>query len=309
MTGAAPPQPNFFIVGAPKAGTTSLYEFLRSHPDVFMPDLKEPHFFGSDHRRLHHAPRTWPEYLALFAPARGEPRIGEASSTYLHSTQAAREIHDFDPAARIIIMLRDPVDVAYALHGENVVGGFENVTDFEVALAFESERRSGRRLPDQPGILETLLYRDVVAFASQVERYFDAFSRDQVHVLLYDDWIADPGPAFGDVLRFLDLEPLEHLRATVANPSRRVRNPALRSFVLSPSSSLQRVTRRVIPQSVRARMTRATLRATTVKGSRPPMSPELRAKLRKQCEPDVARLAALLDADLSRWSRGTTSAR
>src|SRR5438093_1590857 len=105
--------PTFFIVGAPRCGTTALYTYLRQHPDLFLPENKEPHFFGSD---LYHPGfvRNLDEYLSLFLEAGNKKRAGEASVWYLYSRNAAAEIMAFCPSARIIAMLRNPVDMMYS---------------------------------------------------------------------------------------------------------------------------------------------------------------------------------------------------
>ena len=132
-------KPNFFIVGAAKCGTTSLYRYLRQHPDVFMPEQKEPNFFGSD--LSYRFPRiSQARYLSCFAKAKGETRIGEATTIYLYSEKAAEEIKAFSPEAKIIIMLRNPVDVLYSYHSQQLYSGNEDIPDFEEALRAEVDR-------------------------------------------------------------------------------------------------------------------------------------------------------------------------
>jgi hypothetical protein len=111
------PIPDFFIVGAFKSGTTALYDYLRLHPQVFMPFHKEPLFFGDDLSRRY-GRMTRAQYEALFADAKAGQRVGEASAWYLYSRSAAREIRGASPQAQIIVMLRNPVDVMYAQHSQ-----------------------------------------------------------------------------------------------------------------------------------------------------------------------------------------------
>src|SRR5215469_17477012 len=110
-------RPSIFIVGAPKCGTTALYTYLKAHPDVFMSPLKEPQFFAEDLLGNRRNVCNWESYLALFA-ATGRRRAGEASAVYLGSPSAATKIKHFSPAAQIVIMLRNPVEVMHAEHGE-----------------------------------------------------------------------------------------------------------------------------------------------------------------------------------------------
>ena len=162
--------PNLFIVGAPKCGTTSLDNYLRQHPDVFMSPKKEPHYFGSDL----YAPRfirDWETYRVLFSGATDEAVVGEASVWYLYSQNAAREIHSVCPNAKIIIMLRNPVDQMHSLHSQRLYSGLETIRDFEDALAAEADRKRGQRIPPHAHPVEGLFYGDVASYAYQVERY------------------------------------------------------------------------------------------------------------------------------------------
>lgn len=128
--------PNFFIVGAPKCGTTAMHIYLRQHPEIFMPEKKESHFFGSDLNSQYFI-RDREKYLSLFSEAKDVKRIGEASVWYLYSKQAAYEIKEFSPSASIIIMLRNPVDMLYAQHSQFLYNGNENIASFEDALNAE----------------------------------------------------------------------------------------------------------------------------------------------------------------------------
>src|SRR5882672_1680365 len=113
-------KPDCFIVGAPRCGTTAMYTYLGQHPEIFMSARKEPHFFGTD-LSSPALVRDEQQYLSLFAKAQNEKRAGEASVFYLYSQRAAREIHAFCPSARIIIMLRNPVEMMYSLHSRHLV--------------------------------------------------------------------------------------------------------------------------------------------------------------------------------------------
>jgi hypothetical protein len=174
---ASGPRPNFFIVGAPRSGTTAMYEYLRQHPDVFMPYRKEPVYFGSD---LTKRPPFLDEagYLKLFGPGKGRSRLGEATVWYLYSETAAAEIKAFDPDARIIIMLRDPVEMIYSLHSHWLFTGNEDIEDFGQALEAEEDRRQGRRLPDDARRPEGLQYRACARYTSHVARYLLTFGPD-----------------------------------------------------------------------------------------------------------------------------------
>jgi hypothetical protein len=149
--------PDFFIVGQPKCGTTALYEMLRRHPEIYMPDVKEPHFFVND-VRYRHAPATLDDYLQLFADAGPEQRIGEASVFYLWSRNAAHDIAEMEPRAKIIAILREPVGFLRSLHLQMVETYVEVEQDFRKALSLEEARRHGRHIPRSAVDQEQLLF-------------------------------------------------------------------------------------------------------------------------------------------------------
>ena len=149
-------------------------DYLSQHPEVFVPGIKEVHFFGSDLHFTKGALRDEGAYRALFAGAT-EPRRGEASVWYLYSRTAAKEIHAFSPDAKVIVMLRNPADMLYSQHSQFLYNGNEDITDFREALAAEPERRAGRRIPASAHLVEGLFYSETVKYAEQLERYFDIF--------------------------------------------------------------------------------------------------------------------------------------
>ncbi len=207
---AMPKRPNFFIVGAPRCGTTAMYEYLRQHPEIFMPLRKEPHFFGSDliiTPKFFDYTQNMKEYLGLFAAAQNEKRLGEASPIYLVSRLAAAEIKEFSADAKIIIMLRDPVDMMHSLHAHAVYAGGENIEDFESALDAEEDRKRGLRVPKGNGLADSLFYREVAKFSEQVGRYFQVFGRENVHIIIYDDLRDDTAGVYRETLRFLGVNP------------------------------------------------------------------------------------------------------
>jgi hypothetical protein len=292
-------RPDFFIVGAPRCGTTAMYEYLRRHPQVFMPEHKEPMYFGSDLASLHE-PLTDADYLRLFDGAEPGQRVGEASTWYLYSSRAAEEIRAFAPDSRIIIMLRNPVDVMYSLHTTLVFYGGEDILDFESALEAEPERRAGRRLG--PGRRpEAVYYRDTVRFDEQVERYLDTFDRSRIKVILFDDFVNDVASVYADLLRFLEVDDTFQPTFERVNESRRPISPTFQAFVTRPPRPVARFIPLLRRLPVAHRIRAAVMSANSREAERVPMSPELRARLTRELAPEVERLSALIGADLSAW--------
>jgi hypothetical protein len=294
------PTPNFFLVGAPKCGTTALSAYLRQHPDVFMSFIKEPQFFAEEVLGELRAVRSWDDYLCCFAPATRERAVGEASVAYLGSDDAMRRIKAFQPAARIIVMLRNPIDVMYAEYSQRIYDAREPPVTFEDALRFED---AGGLSPwrRQNGTVRGLGLRDTVRFAEQVRSSFQIFGRDQVHVVLYDDLVRETTRVGQRVLRFLGVDSERPIALTVVNANKRVRSARLQRLLRRPPRLLRGLARATCPQSVRRFIGESVLRLNSPYEPRPPLEDALRRALERQLEPDVAALGVLLERDLSSW--------
>jgi hypothetical protein len=294
-------RPDVFIVGAFKAGTTALYEYLRAHPQVFMSVPKEPMYFGSDltprYRRM-----TEAEYLQLFAGARAEQHAGEASPWYLYSTSSAREILEFNPDAKPIVMLRNPVDVMYAQHSQLVFNQREDLTDFAAALAAEDDRRAGRRIPADAIRPEALFYRHSVRFAEQLRRYLDVFGRDGVHVIVFDDFVADTPAAYRSTLEFIGADPGVEVDLSVYNPNRTARSGRVSRLVFAPPKPLRGAVGTLRRMPLAHRIRDALVSANSREAKRAPMDAELRRQLTIEFRPQVTELGELIGRDLSAWS-------
>jgi hypothetical protein len=291
-------RPNFFIVGAPRCGTTALYAYLEQHPDVYMPYHKEPVYFGSD---LGKRPRSFDReaYLDLFKRGIGRKRRGEATVWYLYSRTAPEEIRAFSPDARIIIMLRNPVDMIYSLHSHQLFTADEDIEDFEEALAAESDRRAGRRIPATTTRPEGLLYRDCGRYASHVRRWLTEFGPDTVKVIIFDDFSADPAAIYRETLEFLGIDSTFQPEFNVVNRNKGVRSQRLLALTSSPRFY---AATRWLPGPLFHAFRRGLKRLNTRHRSRPPMDADLRRELTAEFAPDVEELGRILGRDLSRWS-------
>jgi hypothetical protein len=295
-------KPDFFLVGAPKSGTTAMYQFLSQHSDIFLPKSKEVHFFGTDLYSPHYS-RDLEKYLSLFADATSEKRMGEGSVWYLYSKLASREIKEFCPESSILIMLRNPVDMIHSLHAHRLYINSENIEDFAEALDAEEDRKQGLRLPAHPYPIAGLFYREVGKYADQLQRYLSAFGRERVKVILYDDFKADPAAACREVFSFLGVLPSFPIEISVINASKKVRSRALASFVDPPPPLAQKLARALTSPQMRHKLFRTVREMNTEHGPRQRLSSELRLSLQSYFAPEVERLGNLLDRDLSHWCR------
>jgi len=301
-------RPDFFLVGAPKCGTTAMAHYLGRHPDIFMA-RKEMNVFGAD---LRFGPqfyrRDLSAYLSEFTPRQGQRRAGEASVWHLFSSQAAAEIKAFNPDARIIIMLREPSEMLYSLYYQFRFDGNEPLPAFEDALAAQDERRAGRAFGRQTYFPQGLVYRDTVRYTDQVRRYFEAFGRSRVLVILYEEFAAGVEASYRAVLDFLGVDSTRvELDFRVINGNKRVRNPALRAVL---SDRFIRATAvnvaRKLPQPLFRLLhdfERRLWKLNERPVDRPPLAPDLRAALRREFAPDIERLGALLGRDLALWNQ------
>jgi len=302
--------PDFFLVGHPKCGTTALHQMLRTHPQVFMPELKEPRFMGSDihvtgERRKPPLPRDLDQYLALFAAARDDEHAGEASPMYLVSHRAAGEIAAVAPDARIIAIVREPASLLRSLHMQHVQSYVETCNDLRRSLAMEDERRRGKNLPNLVEFRpEVLFYSDYVRFVEQLRRYEEFFPREHIHVAVYDDLRADNEAAVRAMLAFLGVDDDVGIEAEEANRTVRVRSQPLHSLTRSvsvgtgpTSRAVKSAVKAVTPQALRRRALHTVHHRVAVG---PPGGPdeELERELRLRYRGEVVALSEYLDRDL-----------
>jgi hypothetical protein len=241
-------------------------------------------------------------YLEWFAGAGSALFRTDRSVFYLYSSRAAAEIHAYDPASRIIALLRNPVDQMHSQHSEMLFQGEEDIASFGDAIAAEPERKRGALVP--PGCQKVfgLFYRDIAHYGEQVERYFSEFGREQVRVVLYDDLVADPAATYRQVLEFLEVDPGHRPEFGVVNANKVVRSARVRDLLRQAPPSVRRLGRLVVPDE-RARATlRRRVHVLNTRGRvRPEMDRALRRRLTEEFAPEVHRLESLLDRDLGAW--------
>lgn len=297
-------KPNFFIVGAPRCGTTAMYEFLKVHPQIYMSSYKEPHYFASDL-----TPSTpWMKslkkkkhYMRLFRGAKDENMIGEASVFYLFSKTAARNIKKFNSGAKIIIMLRSPVEIIYSLYYQRLGGHQENVSTFEKALRVESKRKKGKMIPANTlDMKETYYYNDLAKLGQQVKRYYDVFDKHQIHTIIYEDFAKDVAGVYRNLLQFLEVDPNFTPVFRVVNSSKSTRFTTLQNL-LTQSNLIRRIYQKYYPliKPLSTRILELNRQNTT----RPPLDPLLERVLLDQCKTDVRKLSKLIGKDVLYWCK------
>jgi len=294
--------PNFFILGAAKAGTTTLTDLLRQHPRVFLPFDKEPMFFSRDSfyaRGLPWYTRTY------FGEAAGYPARGEASPHYLYwSQKTAPRLREACAGrdARFIVIFREPAARAYSWYWNMIKEGREDLP-FEQALAQESQRLTANAaaLRDDGSMLYG--YARGGLYAQQLEPFLSCFPRERFLFLLYSELERDPQTLAGRVLAFLGLDaPFESLTLSHSNPAAMPRNRRLQTALQGPSG-LKELVKRVVPLRWRYLVKSAALRANSRAAQYPPMQPDTAARLRAAFAEENRRLEALTGLDLSDWGQ------
>ena len=288
--------PNFLLIGAMRSGTTALYTFLGQHPEIYVSPHKEPNYFaflGRDAPDLVEGSpsvTTAAAYHDLYAGVTDEPRIGEASHSYLYYPGSAQRIRDeLGDDVRILCILRDPAARAFSHFMFHVRNGREEATDFAAALATEDDRiRSGQHFGH---------YRNRGFYYRQLREYFDVFPRESIRVHLYDDLATRPLWVMQDIYRFLDVdsgfEPDVSIRR---NPSGVPRSGWLHGLLVKRNPVKRRL-QPVLPRSLYRLATRIRDRNLI----RPELDSDIRRDLVDSYRADIASLEDLIERDLAAW--------
>jgi hypothetical protein len=308
------PVPNFFLVGAPKAGTTALYRYLDQHPAIYMSPIKEPNFFADEIRLENFADDfrrpaekrlqaqraylagpvsekfsggpidNWADYLKLFQSVKDETAIGEASVCYLWSPTAPGNIHARIPDAKILMMLRNPVDRAFSQYA-HMLSFAESRVSFADYLdaAFRSTSTQ---------ISELYPFLQFGLYAEQVERYLARCDSSHVQIHFYDDFSRAPLDVMQSIFRFLDVD--ETFTPDMSERHMEAKVP--RSFWLKKvlkRTGAWNMVRAAMPENLRY--------AGLAEKNKIRLTPEDRARLADYHRDDVGKLSALLSRDLSHW--------
>lgn len=306
--------PDFFIVGAPKCGTTSLAYYLRQHPQIFMPE-NEVHFLSPDFP-VHREVKTWEHYTSLFENAPSDAIVGEKSISYLYSRCALEKIKKHNPNAKIIIMLRNPIDMMYSLYLHSLRSGVEVARSFEEALSLEPYRLRGLKVPK--GIPGTggLFYRRLAHYYQYIERYLREFPRENVLIIIFEEFFSDVENEFKKVLQFLGVDPTFNLsRYPAQNVGKKVKNPRLYTFLMGvflrlPILVFGDYRKKIFPQTFREKVKQIRTRIANLmlEDVREKDIPEeLRFQLEAEFLPEAVALSTILKKDIVKiWFKNKT---
>lgn len=278
------PKPNFLIVGSAKCGTTSVYQYLKQHNDVFMPEWKEPAYFAPNEAG---GVQTEEEYLKLFENVKSEKMIGEASVAYLYAENAAEDIASYlGKETKIVIFLRNPVDMAYSNWGHQVREGFEDLS-FEDAIEAEKERQENKKFNQQlSGWVANLLYKKRASYSHQIERYDKVFGRNNVRIYIYEDFFKPELPEWEDLCEFLQISPTNKPKAKKYNPAGRMRSRFIQD-VLRKRMAWKEPIKVMMPMAMRNFIRDILEKYNRKDAPQPSLSPETRKSLESYFEQDV----------------------
>jgi hypothetical protein len=293
--------PTFLVIGAAKSGTSALWSFLRQHPDVFMPRIKEPQYFAFEDGEtpsfrgpgatINRAVTTRAAYEALFDGAGSRSAVGEASNLYLYKAGSAERIVRALPAVKLVAILRQPADRAFSSYLHLKRQGREPAPDFEAALRLE-----GERIADGWGFLWR--YRDLGYYARQLRVYGDLFPRERMLVHLYDDLVGDPLGTMRRTYEFLGVDPSFQPDVSARPNKGGVPRSGLRGRLLSRRNPARRLIAPLVPSALRSRARRA---ADDRALQREAMDMVTRRRLTDEFRDDIEELASFLGRDLAAW--------
>ncbi len=298
--------PNLFIIGAPKSGTTALAEYLGSHNNIFVTTPKEPHYFATD-LDDYCVVKTDKEYKSLFTKTTGlEKVLSEASVYYMYSEVAIANMAKYCPDAKLIAMLRNPVDMVYSMHSQLLQSANENILSFKEAWASVPDRQSGNKIPPGCKCSKVLDYHNIAKYAHQLKRVYDHYPKNQVQIVLFDDFIENPLSTYKEALRFLDIPYDERHYFPVVNSNTRPRSYFIDSFIKKQNPSVmlaKNLLKKLIGKSQLGLLEKLDS-INTLPHKRLPLEDTLRREIISVYQDDIAELQSLLAIDLSNWDHG-----
>lgn len=295
-------KPNFFIVGAPKCGTTALSEYLRYHPQVFMSTPKEPHYFATDIARRKVI--KFDDYLSLFEAANeSHVVIGEASVWYLYSSVAIENIRSFEPNSKLIVMVRNPADMVYSMHSQALFNLAESELDFSKAWALSERRKAGALVPTKCRDRKILYYDEIAKLGTQLEKVFRYFPPNQVKVVFFEEFTSDTERVYRDVLDFLGLKDDLRNRFLKINQNKRRRSRVLAYVTENMPTGLVGLYLRIktVAGIGGLGLLSKSQKWNKVNSTRPALSDSVRREVIQTYKDDILKLAQITNRDLGHW--------
>jgi len=289
--------PNFFSVGQDKAGTSALFGMLKQHPEIFIPERREPSYFAKDVekeeekagiKRSHFFFKDWEDYIALFKTAKNEKAIGDMSNSYLRSKEAPKLIHKYKPSSRIIIILREPVDWLISVYHQLQRSEETHYNSFVEALSKNKKTELIKKRFPRSYMGD---YLEKTDYASYLENYTKTFPKKQIKIILYDDFKSDPRKILKEIFEFLGVDDSFVPEILRANVSKSVKNMALKKISdIDFIVGLRQFSKRHIPEKIWSKISQ-TYEKIIYKKGKESVPEEFKSKLRQEITPNVIRLS------------------
>ncbi len=288
---------NTFIVGAPKCGTTSLANYLSQHPDVSLCNPKEPNFFSDEFQN--ELINSIEKYHKRFE---NNKFLIDASTWYLFSNSAARNMYNYNPSAKIIIMLREPSSMIFSLYLQNYFNGTETES-FQTALELEDYRKTNKSSPSSKASYKQFLYKETAIFQPQIDRYYELFPRENIKIILFDDFIKNTKEEYYKILSFLGAEiklPAEGF--IVHNPYKSNKNQFLKNAMANPPKIISNILK-VFPKQLKYDLGQIIMRLNRKESEKPKISKEIEKDLKTFFAPYNDSLAKAYKLDIHHWNK------
>jgi len=287
--------PTFVVIGAPKSGTTSLYFYLRQHPDIYLPKTKELHYFSfpdlgmsssgpGDAAVLSGLCQTWEQYTEQYTNVSNQSAIGDISPSYLYYSSSARKIFETLGSVKIIVIVRNPVDKAYSQYMHMVREGLETLS-FSDAIAAESGRR-------EQGWGDIWRYAESSLYADRLNEFITVFGKENVKIILFDDFIKDTSSILTDLLRYIGVDPKVEISTNETFNRTGTPRSAYISDILRTPGFLKNLVKRVLPVELRHKLRNWLMNINT--GDKPELPQDLRISLLNYFHDDIVKVECLV---------------
>lgn len=293
--------PDFIVLGAPKCGTTAVFRYLSSHPEIYIPKVKEEHVFATDMQPQ--KPYQMTSYRALFDSYQGEQRVGDVGVIYMYSKTAIGEIIKTLGDIQFVCLLRNPVEAVHALHAQLVWGDQEDQHDIGKALDLEKTRAAGKNLPRNLYLHPDLLqYRATFLFGEQLERILKVVPRENLLILFQEDLRKDTPAEARKLFQFLGVDEDAQIKFDVANPNTRVRSPLLQKILFDRASPIRKLGSLLVRNRNLKRAIINTIRKkNSVVAARDPLPRNLKSELCDYFRSDIEKLESICHRNLDHW--------
>ena len=295
-------KPNFFIIGGPKCGTTSIYQYLRKHPNIFMPEIKGPHYYATDlgdYRPI----KSYRDYLKLFDRVNNNHKaVGEASALYLFSRDAAKSLHNSYLDAKIIILIRNPIEVARSWHNEVIWGFKEKIKNFNEAIRISHHENYKKQFANEPAP-QIFNYSQIAMFGEQIEQYYKYFSKSQILIINFDDFLSNTRKVHDSILRFLGVEKDKIVTYKVYNSYKIYRSVLIQKFITHPPRLLVRFLnqfKRIFGIS-RLNIFKFILEVNKKNIKKLDIDEQVKTILKENYKDDIKKLSRIISKDLGHW--------